>query len=103
MKNWAIMLTPSKKIQNVILTAIDIINATRIELAIRSKTASSGREAASVSAISERNEQVGITDENYTSFSRESIAAVLGAPWSCCHNMKDGCVRNQKFRSSNFL
>ena len=47
-------------IQNAILTAIENIVAPKIQLAIRSINASSGRDATSVSANSERGERVGI-------------------------------------------
>ena len=46
--------------QNAILTAIENIVAPKIELAIRSINASSGQDATSVSASSERKERVGI-------------------------------------------
>ena len=49
------------RIQNAILTSIDSIVAPKIELAIRPITASSGRDATSVAANSERVEQIGIT------------------------------------------
>ena len=52
--------TVEDRIQNAILTAIDNIVAPKIELAIRSINASSERDVASVSAISERREQAGI-------------------------------------------
>ena len=52
--------TVEDRIQNAILTAIDNIVAPKIELAIRSINASSGRDVASVSATSERREHVGI-------------------------------------------
>ena len=52
--------TVEDRIQNAILTAIDNIVAPKIELAIRSINASSGRDVASVSANSERKERVGI-------------------------------------------
>ena len=52
--------TVEDRIHNAILTAIDNIIAPKIELAIRSINASSGRVAASVSATSERKEHVGI-------------------------------------------
>ena len=52
--------TVEDRIQNAILTAIDKIVAPKIELAIRSKDASSGRDVTSVSANSERKEHVGI-------------------------------------------
>ena len=52
--------TVEEGIQNAILTAIDNIVAPKIELAIRSINASSGRDVTSVSANSERREHVGI-------------------------------------------
>ena len=52
--------TIEDRMQNAILTAIDNIIAPKIELAIRSINASSGRDATSVSANSERREHVGI-------------------------------------------
>ena len=52
--------TVEDRIQNAILTAIDNIVAPKIELAIRSINASSGRDVTSVSANSERKKRVGI-------------------------------------------
>ena len=52
--------TVDNRIQNAILTAIVNNVAPKIELAIRSINASAGRDAVSVSAISERREPVGI-------------------------------------------
>ena len=52
--------TVEDRIQNAILTAIDNIVAPKIELAIRSIIASSGRYVTSVFANSERREHVGI-------------------------------------------
>ena len=52
--------TVEDRIQNAILTAIDNIVTPKIELAIRSISASSGRDATSASAGSERREHVGI-------------------------------------------
>ena len=60
--------TVEDRIQNAILTAIEKIVAPKIELAIRSLNASSGRDATSVSANSERREHVGIS----TSFENAS-------------------------------
>ena len=60
--------TVEDRIQNAILTAIENIVAPKIELAIRSINASSGRDATSVSANSERRELVGIS----TSFENAS-------------------------------
>ena len=52
--------TVEDRIQNAILTAIENIVAPKIELAIRSINASSGRDATSVSENSERRERVGV-------------------------------------------
>ena len=52
--------TVEDRIQNAILTAINSIVAPKIELAIRSINASSGRDATSVTTNSERGEPVGI-------------------------------------------
>ena len=53
--------TVEDRIQNAILTAIDSIVAPNIELAIRSINASSGKDATSVAANSERGKHVGIS------------------------------------------
>ena len=65
--------TVEDRIQNAILTAIENIVAPKIELAIRSINASSGRDVTSVTANSERGERVGInasfenaSENNYT-------------------------------------
>ena len=52
--------TVEDRIENATLTAIDNIVAPKIQLAIRSINASSGRDATSVSASSERRERAGI-------------------------------------------
>ena len=52
--------TVEDRIENAILTAIENIVAPKIQLAIRSINASSGRDATSASANSERREHVGI-------------------------------------------
>ena len=52
--------TVEDRIQNAILTAVHNIIAPKIELAIRSINASSGRDVTSVTANSERGEHVGI-------------------------------------------
>ena len=57
----SIVDTVEDKIQNAILTAIDNFVAPKIELAIRSINASSGRDVTSVTANSERREHVGIS------------------------------------------
>ena len=53
--------TVEDKIRNATFTAIDIIIIPRIELSIKSINPSSGRDAASVTANSERGERIGIT------------------------------------------
>ena len=52
--------TVGDRIKNAILTAIENIVAPKIELAIRSINASSGRDVATVTANSERGERVGL-------------------------------------------
>ena len=52
--------TVEDRIQNAILTAIDNLVALKIELAIRSINASSGRDVTSVTANSESGERVGV-------------------------------------------
>ena len=53
--------TVEDKIHNAILTAIDNIYNPKLELPVRSKNASSGRDATSVLANSEVGEQAGIS------------------------------------------
>ena len=53
--------TVEDKIQNAVLTVIDSIITPKIELAFRSITAFSGRDATSVMVSSERGEHIGIT------------------------------------------
>ena len=52
--------TEEDRIQNALLTAIDNIIAPKIELVIRSISASSGRDETSVTANSERGEHLGL-------------------------------------------
>ena len=59
-KEGNIVDTVEDKLQNAILTAIDIITP-KIGLAIRSINASSGQDATSVMAGSERGEHIGIS------------------------------------------
>ena len=53
--------TAKDRIQNAILTAFDSNITPKSELAIRSINASSGRDAISITANSERGERIGIT------------------------------------------
>ena len=81
--------TVEHRIQNAILTAIDYIVAPKIELAIRSINASSGRDATGVSANSERTEDV----RNNTSFENASgndnILHVTNVNDETRHNIPD--------------
>ena len=61
--------TVEDRIQNAILTATDNIVTPKMELAIRSKNASSGWDVTNVSANSERREHVGI-NASYENASR---------------------------------
>ena len=65
--------TIEDRIQNAILTAIENIVAPKIDLAIRSINASSGRDVTSVTANSERGEHVGIN----ASFENASESNIL--------------------------
>ena len=75
--------------QNAILTAIDNINAPKIELTIRSINASSGRDMTSVTANSERGEHVGI-DASFENASRNNnILHVSNVNDETRHNIPD--------------
>ena len=63
--------TVEDKIQNAILTLIDCIITPEVELAIRSKNASSGRDATSVMASSERGEHSGIIAPSWKRIGKE--------------------------------
>ena len=68
--------TVEDRIQNAILTAIDNIVAPKIELAIRSINASSGRDVTSVSANSERRDHGGINPSlDYASENNNMLSA----------------------------
>ena len=78
------------RIQNAILTAIDNIVAPRIELAIRSINASSGRDVTSVSANSERREHVGINASFGNASGNNDTLGVSNAIHETRHNIPDG-------------
>ena len=80
--------------QKAILTAIENIVAPKIELAIRSINASSGRYAASVSANSERREHVGIITFVENSSGNNNTIGVS--------NVNDGTRRNIPDEVSEF-
>ena len=81
-----IVETVEDRIQSAILTTIDNIVGPKIELAIRSINASSGRDVASMSASSERREHTGIN----TSFENNNTIGVTNINDEARHNSQDG-------------
>ena len=81
--------TVEDRIQNAILTAIDNIVAPKIELAIRSINASSGRDATSVSANSERREHVEIITSFENASRNNNTLGVSNANDETRHNIPD--------------
>ena len=81
--------TVEDRIQNTILTAIDNIVAPKIELAIRSINASSGRDATSVSANSERKGHVGIITSFENASGNNNTLGVSIANEETRHNISD--------------
>ena len=81
--------TVENRIQNAILTANDNIVAPKIELAIRSLNASSGRDATSVSANSERMENVGINTSFQKASGNNNTLGVSNGNDETRHNIPD--------------
>ena len=81
--------TVEDRIRNAILTAIDNIVAPKIELAIRSMNASPGRDVTSVSAISERREQVGINASFENASGNNNTLGVSNVNDETGHNIPD--------------
>ena len=81
--------TIEDRIQNAILTAIDNIIATKIELAIRSINASSGRDATSVSTNSERREHAGIIAYSENASRNNDTHGVSSVNDETRHNVPD--------------
>ena len=81
--------TVEDRIQNAILTAIDNIVAPKIELAIRSINASSGRDVTSVTANSERGEHVGINASFENASGNNNILRVSNVNDETRHNIQD--------------
>ena len=81
--------TVEDRIQNAILTAIDNIVAPKTELAIRSISASSGRDVASVNASSERGEHVGIDARFENASGNNNILDVSNVNDETRHNFPD--------------
>ena len=77
------------RMQNAILIAIDNIVAPKIELAIRSITASSGRDVTSVTANSERGEHVGINAYLENASGNNNILHVSNVNDETRHNIPD--------------
>ena len=81
--------TVEDRIQNAILTAIENIVAPKIELAIRSIIASSGRDVTSVTANSERGEYVGINTSFENASGNNSILYVSKVNDETRHHIPD--------------
>ena len=78
-----------ERIQNAFLTAIDNIVAPKIELAIRSINASSGRDVTSVTANSERGQHVGINASFENASGNNNILHVSNVNDQTRHNIPD--------------
>ena len=81
--------TVEDRIQNAILAVIDDIVAPKIELAIRSINASSGRDVASVTANSERGELVGINASFENAYENNDILLVSNVNDETGHSIPD--------------
>ena len=81
--------TNEDRIQNAILIAIDNIVTPKIELAIRSINASSGRDATSVSASSERRKHVGINAPFESASGNENTLGVSNVNDETRHDIPD--------------
>ena len=81
--------TVEDRIQKAILSAIDNIVAPKIELAIRSINASSGRDATSVSANSERGKHVGTNASFENASGSNNIPRVSNVNGETRHNIPD--------------
>ena len=84
-----IINTVEARIQNGILTAIDNIVAPKIELAIRSLDASSGRDVTSMTANSERGEHVGVNASFENESGNNNILHVSNVKDETRHNIPD--------------
>ena len=87
MKN--IVDTVEDRIQNAHVTAIDNIVAPKIELAIRSINASSGRDAITVAANSECREHVGINDSSENASGNNNVQQVSNGNDETRNNIPD--------------
>ena len=82
--------TVEDRIQNAILAAIDNIVAPKIELAIRSKNASSGRVVTSVCANSEPRERTGINTSFENASENDNTIGVTNINDEARRNSQDG-------------
>ena len=82
--------TVEDRIQNAILTAIDNIVTPKIELAIRSINASSGRDVTSTSGNSERREYVGINASFENTSANNRTLSVANTNDGTRHDLHDG-------------
>ena len=81
--------TVEGRIQNAILTAFDNIVTPKIEIAIRSINASSGRDATSASAGSERREHVGINASFENASGNDNTLGVSNVNDETQHDISD--------------
>ena len=81
--------TVEDRIQNAILTVIENIVAPKIEIAIRSINASSGRDGTSVTASSERGEHIGINAPFENASGNKIILYVSNVNDETRHNIPD--------------
>ena len=81
--------TNEDRIQNAILTAIDNIVAPKIELAIRSINASSGRDVTSVSATSEHREHMGTNASFENASENNNTLGITNINDETRHNIPD--------------
>ena len=81
--------TVEGRIQNAIWTAIDNIVAPKIEIAIRSKHASSGQDVTSVTANSERGEHVGINSSFENASENNNFLHISNVNEKTRHNIPD--------------
>ena len=85
----SIVDTVEDRIQNAILTALDNIVAPKIELAIGSTKASSGRDATSVAASSERGEHVGLNASFENASGNNNVLHVPNGSYETRNNISD--------------
>ena len=93
--------TVEDRIQNAILAAIDNIVAPKIELAIRSINASSGRDVTSVCANSERRERTGTNTSFENASENSNTIGVTNRNDEARRNSQDG-VSELSFPGTQF-